>query len=175
MNRGLIHIYHGNGKGKTTSGIGLCIRAAGANLKVLIYQFLKDNDSSERKILSNIPGITLEEGKEKIKFIFKMSQEEKNKAAIFYGEEFERISKKAEEEAFDVLFFDEILHLINYGLLEEERVITFLENKPEKLEVIMTGYEPSKRLLELGDYVSCIQKEKHPFDKGISARKGIER
>ena len=75
--RGLIHIYHGNGKGKTTCGMGLCVRAAGAGKKVLIYQFLKNSHSSELNILRNVPGITVMEGKEDAKFTFQMTEEEK--------------------------------------------------------------------------------------------------
>ena len=77
MRQGLVHIYHGDGKGKTTCGIGLCVRAAGAGDKVLIYQFLKDNSSSERRILERIPNITVMDGKEDIKFTFQMTDEEK--------------------------------------------------------------------------------------------------
>ena len=75
----------------------------------------------------------------------------------------------------DVLFLDEILHVIRKGLLDEKLVLEFLDMRPEGLEVIMTGYDPSDALLERADYVSHIVKEKHPFDKGIPAREGIEK
>lgn len=77
MAKGLIHIYYGDGKGKTTCGMGLCVRAAGYGMKVLIFQFLKNNKSSERTALGCIPGITLMEGDEKAKFTFVMNDEEK--------------------------------------------------------------------------------------------------
>ena len=85
MRKGLVHIYHGDGKGKTTCGMGLCVRAAGAGDKVLIYQFLKNSKSSERSILEKIPNITLMDGKEDAKFTFNMTDEEKEANKIYYG------------------------------------------------------------------------------------------
>lgn len=77
--------------------------------------------------------------------------------------------------AFDVLFLDEAVYCVRNGLLEEAALLDFLKNKPEHLEVILTGQDPSPALIECADYVSEIRKVKHPFDKGVRARKGIER
>lgn len=88
---------------------------------------------------------------------------------------FRKVTKKAVEEDYDLLYLDEILHVIYKGMLNEDLVLDFLKNKPEKLEVILNGYHPSKRLVEVADYVSFIQKVKHPFEQGIPARDGIER
>lgn len=175
MNRGLIHIYHGNGKGKTTCGMGLCVRAAGAGKKVLIYQFLKNSQSSERAILKTIPQITLMEGKEDAKFTFNMSEAEKAANKAYYMEKFGEICRTAVDGDYDVLFLDEVLHVINKDMVDEAAVLDFLKHKPEKLEVIMNGYHPSEALIEIADYVSHIKKEKHPFDEGIPARVGIEK
>ena len=76
---------------------------------------------------------------------------------------------------YDVLFLDEIVYTIRAGLFDEAMLIDFLRNKPEHLEVILTGRDPSPRLIELADYVSEIRKVKHPFDRGLPARRGIER
>ena len=175
MSKGLIHIYCGNGKGKTTCGMGLCVRAAGYGMKVLIFQFLKNNKSSERTALGCIPGITLMEGDEKAKFTFVMNDEEKARVCVYCDEMFRKVTKKAVDEDYDLLYLDEILHVINKGMLDENLVLDFLKNKPEKLEVILNGYNPSDRMIEIADYVSCIQKVKHPFERGIPARDGIER
>ena len=83
--------------------------------------------------------------------------------------------EQAVDEDYDVLFLDESLHVINKDMLDEELVLDFLKNKPEKLEIIMNGYHPSEKLQEAADYISLIQKEKHPFDQGIPARVGIEK
>ena len=172
---GLIHIYCGDGKGKTTTGMGLCARAAGHGLKVLIYQFMKDNSTSERKILEALPNVTFVDGLKEEKFSFQMTGQEKAARRDFYAGRLREVTERAAAERFDVLFLDEAIYSIRAGLLDEELMIQFLETKPEKLEVILTGQEPGPRLLALADYVSEIRKIKHPFDEGVPARPGIER
>lgn len=172
---GLIHIYCGDGKGKTTTGMGLCARAAGFGYKVLIYQFMKDNKTSERKTLEHAANITWLDGLAQEKFSFQMSEEEKKARREFYNAQFDKVTKKAVEEDYDVLFMDETIYTIRAGLLDEEKVLDFLEHKPEHLEVILTGQGPSEALMEKADYVSEICMRKHPYQKGIPARKGIEK
>ncbi|HCT89850.1 MAG TPA: cob(I)yrinic acid a,c-diamide adenosyltransferase [Lachnospiraceae bacterium] len=172
---GYIHIYCGNGKGKTTTGMGLCLRAAGYGYKVLIYQFMKDNETSERKALAHVPGITLAEGLPQEKFSFRMTEEEKKSRKKYYEEQFRAITGKAVREDYDVLFCDELVYAIRAGLFDEALLLDFLATKPDKLEVIMTGRDPSPRLIEAANYVSEIRKIKHPFDEGLPARKGIEK
>ncbi|MDO5423840.1 MAG: cob(I)yrinic acid a,c-diamide adenosyltransferase [Eubacteriales bacterium] len=172
---GLVHIYYGDGKGKTTTGMGLVTRAAGYGYRVLLYQFMKNNKTSERKILEQVPNITIVDGLEQEKFSFQMTEEEKAERRNFYNGQFQKVTKKAVEEEYDVLFLDETIYTITAGLLDEQPVLDFLAQKPEKLEVILTGNTPSEKMLEAADYVSEIRKIKHPFDKGQRARNGIER
>ena len=172
--KGLIHVYYGDGKGKTTAGTGLCVRAAGCGKKVLIFQFLKDNSSGECRIFTEMPGVVLMEGMSDVKFTFNMTKDELKTISEFYTNKFQEVCFKAAEGDYDVLFLDEILHVMRKDLLSEEMVLDFLKHKPEKLEVIMTGYDPSPALLEMADYVTHMVKEKHPYDKGIPARVGIE-
>lgn len=172
---GLIHIYYGDGKGKTTTGMGLITRAAGAGFQVLLYQFMKNNKTSERKILEKVENITIIDGLEQEKFSFQMTPEEKTERRAFYNQRFQEVTRKAAEEHYDVLFLDEAIYTIRAGLLDEGPVLDFLKHKPENLEVILTGNDPSPELTALADYVSEIRKVKHPFDKGQQARIGIER
>lgn len=172
---GLVHIYCGDGKGKTTTGMGLCARAAGFGYKVLIYQFMKDNKTSERKTLEEQENITWLDGLEQEKFSFQMTEEEKRERREFYNSQLEMVTKKAVDEKYDVLFMDETIYTIKAGLLDEEKVLEFLDHKPEHLEVILTGQGPSEALMERADYVSEICMRKHPYQKGIPARKGIEK
>ena len=174
-NLGLIHIYCGNGKGKTTCGMGLCVRAAGFGFRVLIYQFMKNNSTSERTAMAHIENITFLPGLEQEKFSFRMSEEEKEEHRRFYATQLQHIAEMVKDGAFDVLFLDEAVYCVRNGLLEEAALLDFLKNKPEHLEVILTGQDPSPALIECADYVSEIRKVKHPFDKGVRARKGIER
>lgn len=172
---GYIHIYCGDGKGKTTTGMGLCTRAAGYGYRVLIYQFMKNNKTSERSILSQVPNITFVDGLEQEKFSFQMTPEEKADRKAYYEEQFSRITQKACDEQYDILFCDELIYTIRAGLFDENILLHYLNSKPKHLEVILTGQNPSEELIELADYVSEIRKIKHPFDKGLCARKGIEK
>lgn len=161
---GLIHIYCGDGKGKTTASLGLAIRSAGAGFKVFILQFLKNWNTSELNSLELIPNIEIIRGKEGNVFTFGMTEEQKakSKEIAFNGE-------------CDILILDEVIGAYNRNLLDREDLLNFLDNKPENLEVILTGRNPADELIERADYVSEIQKIKHPFDKGIVARRGIEK
>lgn len=175
METGLIHLYYGDGKGKTTTGMGLIVRAAGYGCKVLLYQFMKNNETSERKVLENVENITIIDGLDKEKFSFQMTEEEKREHKRFYEDRFRMVTEKAVSESYDVLFLDEAVYTISAGLLDEELVLEFLKNKPDRLEVILTGNTPSQRLIDQADYVSQIKKMKHPFDQGEPARMGIEK
>lgn len=170
---GLVHLYYGDGKGKTTTGMGLCARAAGFGYKVLIYQFMKDNKTCEREVLTLSENITLVAGLDKEKFSYALSEKERQERLDFYLSQFKKVTEMA-EEGCDVLFLDEIIYTIQVGLLQEEVLLEYLENKPEHLEIILTGNGPSENLIVAADYVSEIKKIKHPYDKGQPARKGIE-
>ncbi|MBR1737784.1 MAG: cob(I)yrinic acid a,c-diamide adenosyltransferase [Firmicutes bacterium] len=173
MERGLVHIYYGDGKGKTTAAMGLAARCGGRGGKVLIFQFMKKDESGEREALENISTIDIMSGYEKIKFTSKMSEEEKREAADFYGGKFEEICEKADK--YDMIILDEILHAVNKGFVNKERIKEFIKNKPVGVEIVMTGREIDDEFIKLGDYVTEMKKIKHPYDKGITARIMIEK
>ncbi len=175
MGTGLIHIYCGNGKGKTTCAMGLCTRAAGYGYKVLIYQFMKNNKTSERKILEPLENVTFVDGLEQEKFSFQMTEEEKAERRQFYLSQFCKVTEMAEKGQYQVLFLDEIIYTIGAGLFDENVLVEYLNNKPGDLEVILTGQNPGEAVVALADYVSEIQKVKHPYDKGMGSRPGIEK
>lgn len=169
---GRIHIYHGNGKGKTTAAIGLAVRAAGCGLKVLVFQFLKNNASNERNILEKIDNITCLPGREHVKFVSQMNGDEKAELRHYNTKALDEIVKFC--SPFDMLVLDEILCAVQLGVLSEEKLIRFLEHKPRGLEIVMTGHEISERMLGLADYVTEMRKIRHPYDEGKMAREGIE-
>ncbi len=171
---GCVHIYCGDGKGKTTAAMGLAVRAAGRGRKVLIVRFLKTDDSGEVAVLQAIPGITVVPCDRTFGFIFHMNEEQKKEAAQYFTERFRRAAEAALNDNYDMVIMDEIMASCNYGMVPEELVVEFLENRPEAMEVILTGRDPSGRLKELADYVTEMKMEKHPFTKGIAAREGIE-
>lgn len=169
-----IHIYCGDGKGKTTAAIGLAVRAAGCGKKVLITRFLKTDHSGEVEALQAVPLISVTPCEKSFGFFSQMTDEQKKEAEIYYRELLEQTLHRAVKEEVELLVLDEMMAVCNFGLVEKQRVETFLEKRPEGLEVVLTGRDPWKELLLMADYVSEIKKLKHPFDRGIKARKGIE-
>lgn len=170
--KGRIHIYYGNGKGKTTAAVGQIIRAAGSGLDVLMFQFLKNNSSNERNILEQIPNITCLPGREIRKFVNQMNRDERAELKHYNTKALDEIVKFC--SPFDILFLDEILDAVAFGVLSEDKLLSFLQHKPYGLEIIMTGHDISERMLEMADYATQMNKVKHPFDDGKIAREGIE-
>lgn len=175
MEKGLVHIYCGNGKGKTTAAMGLAVRASGRDKKVLITQFLKDNESGEITQLEKLSNIDLFKGDPVKKFVKFMSPEEIFVTKNEHKRRFLEVTKKAVDENYDLLIMDEIIAATNLELINLDDVIDFLKNRPVGLEVVMTGRNPNEKLIEIADYVSEMTCIKHPYDKGINARIGIEK
>ena len=140
---GLIHLYCGGGKGKTTAAVGLTVRCAGRGNKVVFAQFLKDGTSGECRVLAKLPEVTVMAANPVGKFSFRMTDAEKRET-------------------------------ISCGFLDEKTVVKFLETKPETLEVVLTGRGPSEALQAHADYITEMKMQRHPFEKGIAAREGIE-
>lgn len=172
--RGCVHIYCGDGKGKTSSAVGLAVRASGRGKKVLIVRFLKTEDSGEVEVLRKIPSITVTPCDRTFGFVFRMNEEQKREAGAYFQSRFENAVKTAVEDGVDLLVLDEILASCNYGMVREDDVAEFLRNRPAEMEVVLTGRDPSDRLIALADYVSEIKMVKHPYTQGIGAREGIE-
>lgn len=170
--RGLIHIYCGDGKGKTSAAVGLAVRAAGRGKQVVIARFLKTEDSGEVAVLRKIPGIHVIPCRKSFGFVFSMNEAEKREAAAYNRELFCEAVRLSENAG--LLILDEIMAAVRYGMVLEEELSSFLEKKPEGLEVVLTGRDPSETLLAAADYVSEICKVRHPYDVGIPARPGIE-
>lgn len=171
--KGCLHIYCGDGKGKTTAAVGLAVRAAGYGMKVLFCQCMKDGTSSEVEMLQKL-GIDYCCCTEKFGFYWNMTDEQKEKAKDAYMELFVKVIKKAKEENYGMLVIDEFMSAYQYGMIAPREAIRFLMERPEGLEVVLTGRGPGEELIELADYVTEMKKRKHPFDKGVKARKGIE-
>lgn len=170
---GLIHIYCGDGKGKTTAAVGLSVRAAGAGKRVLFAQFFKNGSSSEIRVLEQLPKVETDICRTHYGFYKRMNAEERGRAQRDYTALLEDALEKA-RDGVDLLVLDEVVSACNHQMVPEERLAAFLKQKPEELEVVLTGRGPSGALLELADYVTEMRKEKHPYDRGIQARRGIE-
>jgi cob(I)alamin adenosyltransferase len=174
MSKGLIHVYCGDGKGKTTAAIGLAVRAAGSGMQVVMLQFLKGRLVSELNGLAQVSGITVIRNKKDYSFYNTMGQQDKNDIAVLHNENLAAALKLVQEGQCDLLILDEITAAYNYGLVEQGVIDELIINKKPELELVLTGRDPAALFLEYADYVSEIKKIKHPYDHKITARKGIE-
>ena len=172
---GLVHIYTGDGKGKTTAAMGLILRASGRGLRVILLQFMKGRGTGELNTLRLLPGVQVFRAKAMTKFSFQMTDAEKADVRTRHDALLQDVIAKCRAEGTDLLVLDEALGAAGTHLLDEEPLLAFLDTKPAHLEVVLTGRNPSQALLERADYVTEMVKRKHPFDKGIPARDGIEK
>lgn len=170
----MLHIYYGDGKGKTTASIGLAVRAAGRNRRVLFAQFLKCEDSGERIALANINNIELVPCPKELKFVCNMTDEEKNLCRQHCRSIFEYCVRQVLMGNYDMVVFDEMFSAIENNMLTESDLFDFLANTPKNIEIVLTGHNPGEKILSRADYITEMKKIAHPYDKGISARKGIE-
>ena len=172
LEKGCVHLYCGDGKGKSTAAAGLALRCAGSGNKVLFVQFFKDGSSSEIKVLQGVENIQILHCNTVRGCWKRMTDAQKARVSEDYTRLFSDVTRLAMDA--DLLVLDEIISACNHGTVTEVAVADFLRSKPECLEVVLTGRNPSERLLRLADYVTQMQQIKHPYDRGIAARKGIE-
>jgi cob(I)alamin adenosyltransferase len=178
LEKGLVQIYTGDGKGKTTAAFGLALRAIGQGSKVLIYQFLKPGslEIGERFALQ-ISGLKI-----KVEFLdvqWDMAKSPKapkavNAAQAAIHEALERLAETATKRFYDVLILDEIVYCLSKGLAKLEDIKNLIEKRDRRVEIVLTGRGATPELIALADLVTEMKNIKHPFDKSIAARRGIE-
>ena len=164
----MLHIYNGEGKGKTTAAMGLALRAIGHGKKVVILQFLKSGTSGELMPLTKL-GATVISGKPGSKFVSAMSAEEKKETRKIHDEHL----KMALGMSFDLLILDEACAALKYDLVDPELIRKAISLKSER-EIVMTGRDPAQFLLDAADYITDMVCVRHPYERGITAREGIE-
>ncbi|MDP8012017.1 MAG: cob(I)yrinic acid a,c-diamide adenosyltransferase [Thermoplasmata archaeon] len=187
LKKGLVEIYTGNGKGKTTAAIGLAVRAAGYGLKVYIIHFMKSKKYGESRSLKKIEGI-----KEiyigKPYFITKdPSIKDKFKDVVVFEpghppEDYKELIRKGLEKVknilksgkYDIIILDEIITANYFELVSTDEIKSIIDEKPKNVEIILTGRYASEDLISIADLVTEMKEVKHPYQKGIIARKGIE-
>lgn len=170
----MIHIYCGDGKGKTTAAMGLALRAAGRDWKVIVVQFLKGANSGERFVLEGLPCVTLLPVPEQVKFSFQMSQEERRGEAERFDALCSQCERLMQAGNGQLVILDEACAAVSTGLLPIKRLLALLDSAPEETEIVLTGRNPPEELLRRADYVTEMKKVRHPFDQGLRAREGIE-
>ncbi|MBS3102341.1 cob(I)yrinic acid a,c-diamide adenosyltransferase [Candidatus Woesearchaeota archaeon] len=183
---GLVHIITGDGKGKTTAAIGLAVRALGSNLRIYMIQFLKSGTTGELfTIQKYLPGMNIiqfgvdavRERQQKLdeftdkgsKFTFNPDEEEREAALMG----FEHAKKIINSKEYDLVILDEINVVLDKGLIPINEVLELIKNHGN-VEMVFTGRDAPKEIIDAADYVNVVQKVKNPWDKGIKARKGIE-
>lgn len=202
-NTGLFHIYCGDGKGKTTAAIGTAVRAAGAGLKVCFVQLMKSGESSELSVIKNIQNITVKAVINPYGFTWKMTVSEKEKLRKLNDETIEMLinaignksdasdgnlsnSSQSDNSAlgkftynevdgwFDMIIIDELMSAYQNELVGKSLVSSLIEKCKGNTELIFTGRNPSDELMEKADYITEMKCQRHPYEKGVSARLGIE-
>lgn len=169
---GYIKIYTGNGKGKTTSALGLAVKALGAGKKVFIGQFLKSGHYSEIKALKQFPEQLTVEHYGLGKFVRGKPSEDDKKAGILG---YQKIFKVLEEKEYDLVIIDEGNVAVKYGIITEQALLDLFNMKPEHVQLVVTGRGATPAVIAQADQVAQIDEVKHYFKKGIKARVGIEK
>ncbi len=170
---GMIQVYTGNGKGKSTAAFGQALRAAGSGLKVKIVQFMKhDLSAPEVQLLQKLAPAVQVSSFGNAGFLSRGQGSGSDK--ILAGEAYCLAVSILEDEETDVLILDEINNAVYFGLIDIELVVNLLKLKPPQMEMVLTGRNASRQIIELADLVTSMEEVKHPYQAGFMARRGIE-
>ncbi|MCR5715268.1 MAG: cob(I)yrinic acid a,c-diamide adenosyltransferase [Lachnospiraceae bacterium] len=172
MEQPQIHLYHGDGKGKTTAAIGLAVRCAGAGGQVIFAQFMKGRDSSELNILKEVPQIHLIRVGKECGFSWQMSEDVKKELTQIHTQMLQEIRNLVKQKSIDLIVLDEVVSAYRLGFLPQQEVLDLLNEKPA--EIVLTGRDPADELIAQADYLTEMRMGAHPYTKGLAARKGIE-
>jgi cob(I)alamin adenosyltransferase len=171
LEKGLVQVYTGNGKGKTSASFGLALRAVGRGLKVYIIQFIKGGfDYGELYVVDKLPGLTLEAfGRGKF-----VSEKKPDMVDIDLARQALAKAQEIMKGGVDVLILDEINVAVNLKLIDIEEVLELIRKKPEHMELVLTGRKAPVEIVQAADLVTEMIEIKHPYNSGFKARKGIE-
>lgn len=173
----MIHLYTGDGKGKTTAAVGQAVRAAGRDFRVIFAQFMKGNDTGELSVLEKIPSVTILRSPRNFGFYSRMSREDKAELTEIHNEILKRILETVENGGCDLVVLDEITYPVSWGLLDRsrlERLLALAGEGEASPELVMTGRDGAEFLWDSADYITEMKALRHPYEKGVTARRGIE-
>ena len=172
----MIHVYKGDGKGKSTAAFGMCLRAIAAGKRVCIVQFLKNGRSGEARLLAEYPDVTLLSAEGTAKFTRVMDDGDRAAARAMHDEKLAQAARLVEAGECDMLVLDEAAAASRKGLLDDGLLRPLLARAADNrdFELVVTGREPPGYLLEQADYITDMQCERHPAKRGVKARKGVE-
>ena len=173
MKQGLIHIYTGDGKGKTTASLGLLLRAHGRGMRVVLAQFLKGRDTGELRVLETLEIPVLRQTRD-LGFFGSASEENRAELLRQNNESLRKAIALAETGQCDLLVLDEICAAYALGAVNADLADRLVLQKPTAMELVLTGRNPPTHWLAVADYVTELMCRKHPYERGIAAREGIE-
>jgi cob(I)alamin adenosyltransferase len=168
----MIHIYCGDGKGKTTAAIGLICRHVGTGGKAVLAQFLKSTPTGELACLKNL-GVPIYRNELPHGFFPNMSEEMKNAVREMHDKTLAEVTQLARANICSLLVLDELCAALTLGLIDRETVLSLLDDHGNA-ELVITGRDPEQALLDRADYITEMKLVRHPYEKGVQARKGIE-
>ncbi len=175
MKDGLLQVYTGDGKGKTTAAFGLAFRAYGRGFKVAVVQFMKTWVTGEVQLAETLENFHIKRIDTSPKFTWEMNEAELEELRLEIRKGFDYVRNLVKENKYDLLVLDEINHIIIKEFVSKEEILEFIDSKPDTLEIVMTGRNAPDWLMEKADLVTEMKCIKHPFEKGIPARVGIEK
>lgn len=174
----MIHLYTGEGKGKTTAAIGLCVRAVGRGYSVCFSQFMKGNDTGELYALEKLPNVEILRSRKNYGFYSSMSEADKKELTKVHNGILDSLLEKAESGVCRMVVMDELTYPVKWGLLDMEKLEKLLEMGKEgsdaEIEIVITGRDAADFLKNAADYITRMECVRHPYEKGIAAREGIE-
>ena len=173
LEKGLVIVYTGLGKGKTTAALGLVLRAVGYKKKCLIVQFGKAWFTGELVGIKNLPGVKIIQGGKGFLGILgsKITKDQHIKAA---KEAYDLLYKEVISGKWDIVVADEIIGSVYSKVLLSSKLLQLIQDKPDTMDLVLTGRHASKKLIEMADLVTEMKEIKHPFQKGILAKKGVD-
>ena len=170
----MIHVYYGDGKGKTTAAMGLALRMLAAGGRVVIVQFLKDGGSGEVRTLSSRLGVPVFACAPMGKFTWEMTNEELAAVRKAHDKNLAAALDEVEALGARLLVLDEVLDALAMGLVDEVAIARALKRGAGELEVVLTGRNPSEDIASHADYLTELVCKKHPFEQGVPSREGVE-
>jgi cob(I)alamin adenosyltransferase len=172
LEKGLVQVYTGNGKGKTSAAFGLALRAVGRGLKVYVVQFIKGGfDYGELYVIDKLPNLTLK-AFGRGKFVVAKPPERED---VELAEEALRLAEKVVSSGeYDVVVLDEVNVALSLKLISLDDVLKLIKTKPKHVELVLTGRSAPDEIIEAADLVTEMREVKHPYARGFPARKGIE-
>ncbi len=169
--KGLVMVYTGDGKGKTTASLGLALRAVGHGAKVVMIQFLKGRTYGELKAANNIPNFEIIMAGRDV-FVNKEDPEEID--VQMAKDAFSKAGQLINSGEYDLVILDEINIALDYNLVDINELLILIENRPSNVDLVLTGRYAPKDVIDISDLVSEVKEVKHHYQKGVQARPGIE-